>query len=121
MGPKVDAACHFAEATGKSAAIGALKDLAATVRGARALVGVGRRLVVRSRAVGDSGSVTSPLIPWNSCGTYMAAALGVPTLSYAGFAFFSLLNPLLTIAIAFLGFRMLRTEQATSNEQMSSD
>jgi Na+:H+ antiporter, NhaC family len=77
--------------------------------------------VVLSRAVGDSGSVTSPLIPWNSCGAYMAAALGVPTLSYAGFAFFSLLNPLLTIAIAFLGFRMLRTEQATSNEQMSSE
>ena len=34
MGPKVDAACHFAEATGKAAAIGALKDLAAIVRGA---------------------------------------------------------------------------------------
>ena len=39
--------------------------------------------VVLSRAVGNSGSVTSPLIPWNSCGAYMAAALGVPTLSYA--------------------------------------
>jgi NhaC family Na+:H+ antiporter len=38
----------------------------------------------------------------------MAATLGVPTLSYAGFAFFSLLNPLATVAIAFLGFRMRR-------------
>ena len=65
--------------------------------------------VTLSRAVGDSGSVTSPLIPWNSCGAYMAAALGVPTLSYAGFAFFSFLNPIATIAIAVLGFRMQRT------------
>lgn len=68
--------------------------------------------VTLSRAVGDSGSVTSPLIPWNSCGAYMAAALGVPTLSYAGFAFFSFLNPIATIAIAFLGFRMPRTATA---------
>ena len=68
--------------------------------------------VTLSRAVGDSGSVTSPLIPWNSCGAYVAAALGVPTLSYAGFAFFSLLNPLATITIALLGFRMPRAEPA---------
>jgi len=62
--------------------------------------------------IGDSGSVTSPLIPWNSCGAYMAAALGVSTLSYAGFAFFCLLNPLATVAIALFGFRLRRTEQA---------
>jgi Na+:H+ antiporter, NhaC family len=68
--------------------------------------------VTLSRAVGDSGSVTSPLIPWNSCGAYMAATLGVPTLSYAGFAFFSLLNPIATIAIALLGFRMHRAKPA---------
>src|SRR4029453_12310067 len=35
-----------------------------------------------SRAVEDSGTVTSPLVPWNSCGAYMAAALGVPTIAY---------------------------------------
>jgi NhaC family Na+:H+ antiporter len=68
--------------------------------------------VALSRAVGDSATVTSPLIPWNSCGAYMAVTLGVPTLSYAGFAFFSLLNPLATIAIALLGFRMRRPETA---------
>ena len=72
----------------------------------------GLRPVALSRAVGDSGSVTSPLIPWNSCGAYMAAALGVSTLSYAGFAFFCLLNPLATVAIALFGFRLRRTEQA---------
>jgi NhaC family Na+:H+ antiporter len=65
--------------------------------------------VVLSRAVGDSATVTSPLIPWNSCGAYMAATLGVPVLSFAGFAFFCLINPLMTVLIALLGLRMLRT------------
>ena len=68
--------------------------------------------VVLSRALGDSGTVTSPLIPWNSCGAYMAATLGVATTSYVPFAFFNLLNPLVSIAFAFLGFRMLRTAAA---------
>jgi NhaC family Na+:H+ antiporter len=68
--------------------------------------------VALSRAVGDSGSVTSPLIPWNSCGAYMAAALGVPTFAYAGFAFFCLFNPLATIVIAFFGFRIRRAAPA---------
>ena len=53
--------------------------------------------------------MTSPLIPWNSCGAYMAATLGVATTSYVPFAFFNLLNPLVSIAFAFLGLRMLRT------------
>jgi len=71
--------------------------------------------VALSRAVGDSGSVTSPLIPWNSCGAYMAAALGVPTFAYAGFAFFCLFNPLATIVVALLEFRATTsTRSATS-------
>lgn len=68
--------------------------------------------VVLSRAVGDSATVTSPLIPWNSCGAYMAATLGVPALSFAGFAFFCLLNPILTVLIAMFGIRMLRMPAA---------
>jgi len=65
--------------------------------------------VVLSRAIGDSAPVTSPLIPWNSCGAYMAATLGVATTSFAPFCFFNLLNPIMTIAFATLGLRMLRT------------
>ena len=61
-----------------------------------------------SRVVGDSATVTSPLIPWNSCGAYMAAALGVPTMLYAGFCFFNILNPLLTILLSVIGWRVLR-------------
>lgn len=68
--------------------------------------------VVLSRAVGDSATVTSPLIPWNSCGAFMAAALGVATTSFAPYCFFNLLNPLMTIAFAFAGFRMLQAAGA---------
>jgi Na+:H+ antiporter, NhaC family len=52
--------------------------------------------------------VTSPLIPWNSCGAYMAAALGISTLAFAPYCFFNLLNPLITIVFTALGFRVLR-------------
>lgn len=64
--------------------------------------------VVLSRAVGDSATVTSALIPWNSCGAYMAATLGVATTAFVPFCFFNLVNPLMTIAFAAIGFRMLR-------------
>jgi NhaC family Na+:H+ antiporter len=64
--------------------------------------------VFLSRVIGDSAIVTSPLVPWNSCGAFMAATLGVPVLGYVGFCFFNLLNPLITILFSFLGFRVLR-------------
>lgn len=64
--------------------------------------------VVLSRAVGDTATPTSALIPWNSCGAYMAATLGVATFSYAPYAVFCLVSPLLTIAVAYSGFRMHR-------------
>jgi NhaC family Na+:H+ antiporter len=72
----------------------------------------GLQPVVMSRALGDSATVGSALIPWNSCGAFMAATLGVATLAYAPFAFFNFLNPLISISFAFLGFRMLRTAPA---------
>lgn len=63
--------------------------------------------VMLSRVIGDSATVTSPLVPWNSCGAYMAAALGVGTITYAGFCFFNLLNPLMTILFTLLGWRIV--------------
>ena len=59
-----------------------------------------------SRTVEDTGTVTSPLVPWNSCGAYMTGVLGVPTVQYLPFAFFNLLNPLVALAYAFTGFRI---------------
>ena len=46
-----------------------------------------------SRAVEDSGTVTSPLVPWNSCGAYMAGVLGVATIAYLPYCFFNLGEP----------------------------
>jgi NhaC family Na+:H+ antiporter len=63
---------------------------------------------VLSRSLGDSATVTSALIPWNSCRAFMAASLGVATVHYAPFAFFNLLNPLISIVFAFAGIRMLK-------------
>jgi len=64
--------------------------------------------VLLSRAVGDSATVTSPLIPWNSCGAYMAAALGVSAVTFAPYCFFNLFNPLITIVFTAIGLRVLR-------------
>jgi Na+:H+ antiporter, NhaC family len=63
-----------------------------------------------SRTVEDAGTVTSPLVPWNSCGAYMAGVLGVPTASYLPFCFFNLLSPAISFLYAVTGFRIERIE-----------
>jgi NhaC family Na+:H+ antiporter len=70
--------------------------------------------VVLSRAVGDTATPTSALIPWNSCGAYMAATLGVATWSYAPYAIFSIVSPIITVAIAYAGIRMMHTSPTTA-------
>lgn len=59
-----------------------------------------------SRTLEDSGTVTSVLIPWNSCGATQSAVLGVATLTYLPFCFFNLLSPLMTIAYGYLGIKI---------------
>lgn len=59
-----------------------------------------------SRLAADSGTVTSPLVPWNSCGAFMAAVLGVPTLAYLPFCFFNIFSPLLSVLYGFTGFKI---------------
>ncbi|MAT93866.1 MAG: Na+/H+ antiporter NhaC [Halioglobus sp.] len=54
-----------------------------------------------SRTLEDSATLTSALIPWNTCGAYMSATLGVATFAYAPYAFFNLLCPLLAIAYGY--------------------
>lgn len=65
-----------------------------------------------SRALEDAGTMTSPLIPWNTCGAYMAATLGVATLDYLPYAFFNLVSPLVAVALAYAGFKILRLPAA---------
>jgi NhaC family Na+:H+ antiporter len=65
-----------------------------------------------SRVIEDSGTLTSPLVPWNTCGAYMAATLGVATLAYLPFAFFNLINPVVSIIYGFTGFTIVKTDEA---------
>ena len=64
-----------------------------------------RRLKARnlSRTIEDAGTLTSPLIPWNTCGAYMAATLGVATLAYLPWCFLNLVNPLVAMLLGFRG------------------
>ena len=59
-----------------------------------------------SRLAADSGTVTSPLVPWNSCGAFMGAVLGVPTLAYFPFAIFNYASPLLSVLYGITGFKI---------------
>ncbi|MGY1424426.1 Na+/H+ antiporter NhaC [Lysobacter sp. A289] len=60
-----------------------------------------------SRALEDGGTITSPLVPWNTCGAYMAATLGVATLDYLPYAFFNLVGPLVAAVSAYAGYKIL--------------
>jgi NhaC family Na+:H+ antiporter len=59
-----------------------------------------------SRAVEDSGTVTSVLVPWNTCGAYISGVLGVPTGAYFPFCFFNYLSPILDVIFGFVGFKV---------------
>ena len=64
-----------------------------------------------SRSVEDSATVTSPLFPWSSCGMTQATILSVPTLTYAPFCLFNLISPLMSIFIAFLGWKIFASDK----------
>ncbi|WP_410209012.1 Na+/H+ antiporter NhaC [Fusobacterium sp.] len=59
-----------------------------------------------SRVLEDSGTLTSPLVPWSTCGAFMSATLGVYPFAYLPFAFLNLINPVVSVIYAYLGFTM---------------
>ena len=59
-----------------------------------------------SRTLEDSGTVTSVLVPWNTCGAYHAGVLGVSTFAYLPYAFFNIISPLMTIFYAYVGIKI---------------
>jgi len=63
---------------------------------------------VLSRTLEDSGTVTSVLIPWNTCGATQSTVLGVPVLAYLPYAFFNLISPVMTILFAYLNIKIRR-------------
>ena len=68
-----------------------------------------------SRSLEDAGTLTSPLVPWNTCGAFMAQTLGVATFAYLPYAFFNLINPLVAAALGFsgIGIRRIATTAET--------
>ncbi|MBR5724063.1 MAG: sodium:proton antiporter [Bacteroidales bacterium] len=73
--------------------------------------GYERRLL--SRSVEDSATVTSPLVPWSSCGMTQATILSVPTLAYAPFCFFNILSPLMSVLMAAIGWKIVKPDRTT--------
>jgi NhaC family Na+:H+ antiporter len=65
-----------------------------------------------SRTLEDSGTVTSVLVPWNTCGAYQAGVLGVATFTYLPFAFFNLISPLMTIFFAYANIKIRKLKDA---------
>ena len=59
-----------------------------------------------SRVLEDSATITSPLIPWNTCGAFMASTLGVATFAYLPYCFFNIINPIISLIYGFTGFKL---------------
>ncbi|MGL5620283.1 MAG: Na+/H+ antiporter NhaC family protein, partial [Tannerellaceae bacterium] len=67
-----------------------------------------------SRTLEDSITVTSALIPWNTCGMTQSTILNVPTLTYLPYCFFNLISPIMTLIIAALGYKIKRIKYEKS-------
>ena len=74
-----------------------------------------------SRTLEDSGTVTSVLIPWNTCGATQSRVLGVDTWAYAPYAFFNIISPLMTILFAYLNIKIRRITKPSENKEVVSE
>ncbi len=63
-----------------------------------------------SRTLEDSGTVTSVLIPWNTCGATQSRVLGISTWAYAPYCFFCIISPMMTVLMAYLNFKIRRID-----------
>lgn len=61
-----------------------------------------------SRSLEDSATVTSVLIPWNSCAAMQSSVLGIPTLTYLPYCFFNFLSPIVSLIVAAIGYKITR-------------
>lgn len=70
-----------------------------------------------SRTLEDAGTLTSALIPWNTCGAFMSSSLGVATMTYLPFCFFNLINPLVAIIYGFFNIKI----EKLNNTELAPD
>jgi NhaC family Na+:H+ antiporter len=66
-----------------------------------------------SRTVEDSGTLSSPLVPWNTCGAFMSTTLSVSATAYLPYAFLNLLTPIIAVIIGYTGFRIATLTEPT--------
>ncbi|MCW8877597.1 MAG: Na+/H+ antiporter NhaC [Kangiellaceae bacterium] len=69
-----------------------------------------------SRVLEDSATITSPMIPWNTCGAFMAATLGVPTLVYLPFCFFNIANPIISVIYGITHFKIEKIDDEDDSD-----
>jgi NhaC family Na+:H+ antiporter len=74
-----------------------------------------------SRTLEDCGTVTSPLIPWNTCGATQSRVLGVDTWAYAPYAFFNIISPFMTILFAYLNIKIRRIAKPAEDTEVVSE
>ena len=65
-----------------------------------------------SRTLEDAGTLTSPLVPWNTCGAFMTGALAVNPITFLPFAFLNLLTPMIAILYGYTGWKIVRIKPA---------
>lgn len=70
-----------------------------------------------SRCLEDAGTMTSALVPWNTCGAYMSTTLGVSTFAYAPFAFVLLLNPVISVVLGYTGWTIAKADPVSSGPE----
>ncbi len=74
-----------------------------------------------SRTLEDAGTLTSVLVPWNTCGATQSRVLGVSTWTYLPYCFFNLVNPLVAIAIASMNYKIRRYKDGEIPEKIDTD
>jgi NhaC family Na+:H+ antiporter len=74
-----------------------------------------------SRTIEDAGTMTSALVPWNTCGAFMAGALGVPTLAYAPYAFLNLLNPVIAVFYGFTNIALVKIDPSEGDPTLAPE
>lgn len=76
---------------------------------------------VLSRTLEDSGTITSVLIPWNTCGATQSRVLGVDTWAYAPYAFFNIISPFMTILFAYFNIKIRRFVKGETGSEIKID
>lgn len=71
-----------------------------------------------SRALEDSGTLSSPLVPWNTCGAYIAGTLGVSAFVYAPYALLNIINPLVSLAMIAFNYKVARIDDNKEDLKM---